>query len=224
MDDGSGTRSFQFGPEGIKSGAVAGLLLTGVETVVGITQTCAPLGEPHLVTRAQGAIIEELGGRPALEVLAEAIHGLNLNQGILVGLSCVDSQTFGDGEYVIRPITAYDPSQRRFTLAADVTEGQSLVFALREPKAARQYLERLLSEKSGVVRTGVTPAFGLYFNCCSRGKSLYGQTGVDTALLRAYLGSIPMVGLFTGMELGPMGGQNRLQLFSGVLALVRPAD
>lgn len=224
MDEGSGTRSFQFGPEGVKSGAVAGLLLTGVETVVGITQACAPLGVPHLVTRAEGTIIEELGGRPALEVLAEEIHGLDLNQGVLVGLSCVDSQTFGEGEYVIRPITAYDPSQRRFTLAADVTEGQSLVFALREPKAARQDLERLLSEKSGVVRTGVAPAFGLYFNCCSRGKSLYGQTGVDTALLRAHLGSIPMAGLFTGMELGPMGGQNRLQLFSGVLALVRPAD
>lgn len=223
MDEGSGTRSFQFGPEGIKRGAVAGLLLSGVETVVGVTQACAPLGEPHMVTRAQGAVVEELGGRPALEVMAEVVHQLDLSQGVFAGLSCMDSQTFGAGEYVIRPITAYDPSLKRFTLAAEVTEGQSLVFALREPKTARHDLQRLLSEQSETVRGGVTPAFGLYFNCCSRGKNLYGQAGVDTAMLRAYLGSIPLAGLFTGMELGPTGGQNRLQLFSGVLALVRPA-
>lgn len=67
------------------------------------------------------------------------------------------------------------------------------------------------------------PAFGLYFNCCGRGRGLYGQPGVDTALLRAYLGAVPVAGLFTGLELAPVAGLNRLQLFSGVLALVRPA-
>lgn len=223
MDNGSGAESFQFGPQGVRQGAVAGLLLEGVRAAVGVTQACAPLGEPHIITRASGSVVEELGGRPALEVLAETIRGLDLKTGLFAGLSCVDGQTFGTGEYVVRPITAYDPEEKRFTISSDVTEGQSLVLALREPKAARRDMEQLLSVQGRAVRGGPAPAFGLYFNCCSRGRGLYGQTGVDAALLRAHLGAVPLAGLFTGMELAPVAGRNRLQLFSGVLALIWPA-
>jgi small ligand-binding sensory domain FIST len=223
MDDGSGERSFQLGPEGVMRGAVAGLVLSGVDVTVGVTQACSPLGEPQIITRAQGSVVEELGGRPAFEVMAEAVQETDPRRGVLAGLSCVDSQTFGPGEYVVRPITAYDPANNRFSLAAEVTEGQSIIFTQREPKAARADLERLLSGHSEATLGSPAPSFGLYFNCCSRGQSLYGQTGVDTALLRAYLGPVPLAGLFTGLELAPVAGRNRLQLFSGVLALVRPA-
>lgn len=223
MDEGSGERAFQFGPEGVRQGAVAGLVLSGVEATVGVTQACSPLGEPQIITRAHGSVVEELGGRPAFEVLAESVHGVDVRQGVLIGLSCVDSQTFEPGEYVVRPITAYDPANKRFSLAAEVAEGQSLVFALREARAARQDLERLLAGQSEASLGSPAPSFGLYFNCCSRGRSLYGQPGVDTALLRAYLGSVPLAGLFTGLELAPAAGRNSLQLFSGVLALVRPS-
>ncbi|MFQ6671886.1 MAG: FIST N-terminal domain-containing protein [Candidatus Tectimicrobiota bacterium] len=223
-DEGTGERSFQFGPGGVVRGAVVGLVLSGVEVAVEVTQACSPVGGPYIITRADGSIVEELGGRPALEVLAEVVRGRDLRRGLFAGLSCVDTQTFGPGEYVVRPITALDTDERHFTVAAELSEGQSLVFALRDPKAARQDLERLLGDQSPVGRGGPAPAFGLYFNCCGRGRGLYGQAGVDTALLRGYLGALPLAGLFTGLELAPVAGRNRLQLFSGVLALVRPAD
>ncbi len=223
-DDGSGERSFQFGPGGVVQGAVVGLVLTGVEVDVGVTQACAPLCEPYVITRSEGSIVVELGGRPAVEVLAEVVQGRDLSRGVFAGLSCVDTQSFGHGEFVVRPITALDTSRNSFTVASEISEGQSLVFAMRDPKAARQDLERLLGLQSPFARGGSAPAFGLYFNCCGRGRGLYGQTGVDTALLGAYLGDLPVAGLFTGLEFAPVAGRNRLQLFSGVLALVRPAE
>ena len=224
-DDGSGERSFQFGPGGVVQGAVVGLALTGVEVDVGVTQACAPLGEPYVITRSEGSIVVELGGRPAVEVLAEVVRGRDLSRGVFAGLSCVDTQSFGHGEFVVRPISALDTSRNSFTVAAaEISEGQSLVFAMRDPEAARQDLERLLGLQSPFARGGSAQAFGLYFNCCSRGRGLYGQSGVDTALLGAYLGALPVAGLFTGLEFASMAGSNRLQLFSGVLALVRPAE
>jgi small ligand-binding sensory domain FIST len=146
-----------------------------------------------------------------------------VRRGLFAGLSCVDTQSFGPGEYFVRPITSLDAPHKRFSVAAELSEGQSLVFALQDPKEARQDLERLLGAHSPAAGRVASPAFGLYFNCSGRGRGLYGQSGVDTALLRAYLGAVPVAGLFTGMELAPVAGRNRLQLFSGVLALVRPA-
>ncbi len=157
-------------------------------------------------------------------MLAEVVRGRDLSRGVFAGLSCVDTQSFGHGEFVVRPITALDTSRNSFTVAAEISEGQSLVFAMRDPKAARQDLERLLGLQGPFARGGSAPAFGLYFNCCSRGRGLYGQGGVDTALLGAYLGALPVAGLFTGLEFAPVAGRNRLQLFSGVLALVRASE
>jgi small ligand-binding sensory domain FIST len=221
-DYGSGHDSFQFGPQGLIRGGVAGLVMDGVETWVGVAQACRPIAEPYLITRAQGSIVEELSGRPALEVLAEVFRSRALERGLFAGLSVVDGQTFGPGDYVVRPITALDPEEKRFTVAAEVSEGQSLAFALRDPRGARQELERLLSDCSTKIRQGPRPSFGLYFTCCGRGRSLYGQTGVESGLLRAHLGPVPLGGLFTGLEIAPMAGRCRLHLFSSVLVLVRP--
>ena len=54
-------------------GAV-GAVLTGnfrLRTVV--SQGCKPIGQPQVITRCEGQIINELGGRPALEVIRETI-------------------------------------------------------------------------------------------------------------------------------------------------------
>ena len=55
-----------------------GAVLTGnfrLRTVV--SQGCKPIGQPQVITRCEGQIIHELGGRPALEVLRETIGGLS---------------------------------------------------------------------------------------------------------------------------------------------------
>jgi small ligand-binding sensory domain FIST len=70
---------------------------------------------------------------------------------------------------------------------------------------------------------GRDPAFGVYFNCCARGGGLYGIPGIDTAYIRKALGDFPLIGMFGGYELAPLGAANHLFAYTGVLALVSAA-
>ena len=64
------------------------------------------------------------------------------------------------------------------------------------------------------------PAFGLYFNCVSRGAGLYNIPGHDSAYIRRALGPIPIAGFFTGFEISSLAEQTSLLQYSGVLALI----
>jgi small ligand-binding sensory domain FIST len=68
------------------------------------------------------------------------------------------------------------------------------------------------------------PAFGMYFNCCARGNSLYGIPGIDSAYIRQALGEVPLIGMFGGYELAPLGRANHLFAYTGVLALIGERD
>jgi small ligand-binding sensory domain FIST len=71
---------------------------------------------------------------------------------------------------------------------------------------------------------GRKPGFGFYFNCCARGNSLYGIPGIDTAYIRQALGDFPLIGMFGGYELAPLGRANHLFAYTGALALIADKD
>jgi small ligand-binding sensory domain FIST len=94
-----------------------------------------------------------------------------------------------------------------------------MVFTLRDGQRARDDLEQMLQRQSERLG-GKKPALGLYFNCCARGASLYGIADIDSAYIRRTLGDFPLIGMFGGYELAPLGGANHLFAYTGVLALV----
>ncbi len=67
---------------------------------------------------------------------------------------------------------------------------------------------------------GKPPRLGFYFNCCARGTSLYGISGIDTAYIRQAFGDFPLIGFFGNFELGPLGKKNHLLAYTGVLVLI----
>ena len=93
--DGAG--ALFFGDEVAEDGAV-GLRLEGVETLPCVSQGAAPIGPELEITAADGHVIVELEGAPALERLREVIVGLDeqersmIGGGLLVGLA-VDFDT-----------------------------------------------------------------------------------------------------------------------------------
>ena len=64
------------------------------------------------------------------------------------------------------------------------------------------------------------PPFGLYFDCISRGSGLYNLPDHDSAYIGQQLGTVPITGLFTGFEIGPLAGSTGVLQYTGVLALV----
>jgi small ligand-binding sensory domain FIST len=95
-----------------------------------------------------------------------------------------------------------------------VPEGHSVSFTLRDGMGARRTLKTALDRIAGA-----PPAWGVYFDCASRGTTLYGVDGLDLNLIEKSLGAFPLLSLRTSFELGPVGDSTGVHLFTGVLAL-----
>ena len=72
----AGTPSFALHNTDAVRGGLVALALSGAVPVVGVAQGCEPIGEPYVITRAEGHVVYEIGSRPALTVLKEAVHSL----------------------------------------------------------------------------------------------------------------------------------------------------
>jgi small ligand-binding sensory domain FIST len=139
---------------------------------------------------------------------------------LFVGLPA-DSQenSVAAGKYLVRNIIGLDPEKGIVGVADQVHEGQSVIFTLRDGERARGDLQEMLQRQSARLE-GRKPAFGFYFNCCARGSSLYGIPGIDSAYIKQALGDFPLIGMFGGYELAPLGRANHLFAYTGVLVLV----
>src|SRR5215510_7927491 len=226
-EDGTLGETFQLCGDTVSNDAVCGVLLSGhFHHTIGITQSCQPIGSVHTVTKSLRNMILELDGRPAFEVFAEIVPQQLLEDlrraaaFIFVGLPVdAERQHLVRGEYIVRNLVGFDPRQGIVAVSEEIRQGQKLVFTLRDSSRSRDDLQRTL-EAQAQGWAGHTPSFGLYFNCASRGRGLYGFPDLDTSYIKQYLGEVPIIGFFTGCEIGPIQHQSSLQLYSGVLVLV----
>jgi small ligand-binding sensory domain FIST len=226
-ESGMSRATYQLCGDTVMSNAVAGLSLSGTfQTHIDITQGCQPITDPMIITKAEGHLIYEIDQHPALDVFAGLLKGRLAEdlrralQVLFVGLPADRNEnSVGPGKYVIRNITGLDPNKGIVGIADEVREGQAMIFALRDGQRAREDLNQMLARQTARL-AGKKPAFGLYFNCCARGASLYGMEGIDTAYIRQALGDFPLIGMFGGYELAPLGRANHLFAYTGVLALI----
>ena len=226
-ENGSAGATFQLCAEKIASNAIAGAYLSGdFDLHIDITQGCQPISPPMTITKAEGNLIFEIDDRPAIEVFAKLLKGPlaeDLRRALMVlfvGLpSNREENSVGAGQYLIRNIVGLDGDKGVLGVADHVSEGESMIFAMRDGQRAREDLDQMLHRQAEKLK-GRKPGFGLYFNCCARGTSLYGIPGIDAAYIRQALGDFPLIGMFGGYELAPLGRANHLFAYTGVLALV----
>jgi small ligand-binding sensory domain FIST len=196
-----------------------------LEFEIGLTQSCQPLGEPLQVSRSQGNMIFEIDGRPAYDIFLELITQLHFEDTrevfhrLFLGLPLTSFQTeFNRSRYLVRNIMGVNARKGMVACASEVEQGDYVTFALRDPLRAKEDLVLMLEDLKGRA-DGRTPAFGLYFDCCARGTSLYGTPGEDTTLIREYFPNLPLAGFFTFGEIAPVEYVNHLHHYSGVLSL-----
>jgi len=219
--------TYQVCGETLTSNSVAGLELSGsFGAAIDITQGCQPITAPMVITKAERNLILEIDHRPAVEAFLRVLKGPladDLRRALMfvfVGLPATANQNhIVPGEYLVRNIVGLDPSKGILGVAEQVREGQQMIFTMRDGQRAREDLNQMLQRQAQKLN-GKKPAFGLYFNCCARGNSLYGMPGIDTAYIRQALGDFPLLGLFGGYELAPLGRANHLFAYTGVLALI----
>jgi len=183
------------------------------------THSCRLLGPLRPITRARGALVLELGGEPALDVLTRfgaSLHGQPLVFTVLGG-----EPRGAEGErpeLLVRGVQGIDPAARGLVVSDEVREGSYMTFGVRDGRAAQADLERVVRELARDI-AGALPLCGLYVNCGGRGHSLYGRPNVDTRILRERFGDVPFAGLQSAFEIAPHGDAQSFQLYTGVLAL-----
>lgn len=221
----AGTKLFELCNTDSARGGIAGIALSGAHPVVGVAQGCMPIGAPYVITRAEANVIYEIGSRPAVEILKEAICSLENAEerirraGIFAGLAMDPAKSpLERGDFLVRNLVGLDQSSGAVAVAERVRVGQTIQFQIRDARAAREDLHSTLQ---GVAKRlgGRWPAFGCYFDCAGRGQGLFGAPNHDVTLIREQLGEFPLVGFFGNGELAPIGRRNFFHTYTGVLVV-----
>lgn len=217
-------RPLQWCGREIESGALAGVVLRGSRPPrVGVTQACRPATDLLTVTRAQGHWIVELDGRPALEVYREVARGRlaeDLRRAaafVLAALPADPQAPLSPGGYRVRNVAGFATEQRALAIPESVEVGDRLAFVVRDPESARSDLAAMLESMAGE-----SAAAGLYFDCCARGASFFGVSGLEAGYLSRAFEATPIAGMFGSCEIAPLGGRTELLTYTGVLALLDP--
>ena len=202
---------------GVGGGGLAGLMLAPqIAVATALTQGCTPIGPVRHIDEARDNVVMRIDGRAALDVFLDEIGpelAQNLRQlggVIFAGLPVAGSDT---GDYLVRNLMGIDPQRGWIALAAEVAPGDPLLFCRRDPQSARQDLVRMLKQLGG--RLPGPPKAGVYVSCIARGEALFGEKGVEAALIRETLGDFPLVGFFANGEIS----RDRLYGHTGVLTL-----
>jgi small ligand-binding sensory domain FIST len=205
-------------------GAV-GVTITGIPVAAVVSQGCAPLGRDAVITEADGNVILELAGQPALERLRATIAALApdqqalASQGLLAGLVIDENKPeYGRGDFLMRSILGADESSGAIAIGEQVRVGQTVRFHARDAASADEDLALTLAatfERPG----GARPAGALLFTCNGRGTQMFGEPDHDSRALATALGRPSLAGFFCGGEIGPIGGRSFLHGFTATMAV-----
>jgi len=203
----------------VDAGAVGVLLGPAVRVTTVVSQGCRPIGDPFVVTRAEGTVVHELGGKPPLERLNEvAAHASEADLGLLQrGLHLgrvIDEHkdSFERGDFLVRSVVAGDTGTGAVQLDDAIEVGATTQFQVRDAASADEDLRQLIG--------GSQADAALLFTCNGRGRRLFPVPDHDATIVADSLGGAPVAGIFCAGEIGPVGGRNFLHAFTASVALL----
>jgi small ligand-binding sensory domain FIST len=198
-------------------GAIGVLLPPGVPARAVVSQGCRPIGDPMVVTRATGNLLEELASEAALPRLLRMIEGLSAEdralaaRGLHLGV-VVDERkdTFGPGDFLVRNVLGAVREREAVAVGAEVEVGTVVQFQVRDAETADAELRALLA--------GTEASGALLFTCNGRGSGLFGIADHDAAVVADVSAGV-LAGMSCAGELGPIGGRPFLHGFTASVLL-----
>ena len=213
-------RHVQFADAVVEGGLSGAAFSADIEVMTTLSQGCAPMGAPHIITRARENMVLELDGRPAFAVFAEELRALaqaggpsaeieeggtvNIRGEVHVAFPVPGHET---RDYLVRHALGIDPDDGWIAVAYPVREGMPMMFVHRDDATVRADLSRALLElRARAVRQKGTfaPRGALYISCVARANGVFtadGAPGGEMALVREILGDIPLAGFYANGEI-----------------------
>jgi small ligand-binding sensory domain FIST len=203
-----------------------GVSLAGpIEVQTVVSQGARPIGEKFIITKGRDNLIEQLGGKPAMQVLRDMYEGLPqrdqelMQNGLLIGRAISEYlETFGRGDFLIRNITGIDQQAGSIALTDEIRVGQTIQFQVRDNESADRDLRLMLAS----TRNSADTSAALLFSCNGRGSRMFDEPNHDIAVSRQLMPKTPITGFFAAGEIGPVGGRNFIHGHTASFALIRP--
>jgi small ligand-binding sensory domain FIST len=206
----------------VYSDGAVGVALGGVPVVTAVSQGCAPIGREAVITRAEGNVVFELAGKPALYWVRSQLASISPEQqrlaarGLLAGLVIDENKAeYERGDYLIRGLIGVDEESGSIAIGEHLRVGQTLRLHARDAASADEDLRGALSD---ALAAG-PPAGALLFTCNGRGTHMFPDPDHDARVVAEELGAPALAGFFCGGEIGPVGGRAFLHGFTATLAV-----
>ncbi len=200
--------------------------LTGLQLSGIVSQGCQPIGEAFTVTKVHEDLVLSVGGRPAYDVLRDAVESLTLAErsraagNIMAGLAVTEYRDeFTRGDFLIRNILGGDQETGALRLGGLPRVGQTIQFQLREKDSADADLRMRCTE---TWEDGIRPSAALLFTCGGRGQHLFGIPNHDAGLIADTFGPIPLAGFYANGEFGPVCGINAIHGYTASILMMGP--
>ena len=183
---------------------------------------CRPASPYYTVTRADGPTILEINHKPALDfmgdLLGSAVSPEQYPFFLLFGINYGERDEYEEDNYASRLCLAIDRERGGIVMfEPDMVEGTEFQVMCRSFDLA--YMKpRIEALFAGL--DGREPVFGMYFDCAGRCAGFGGTDMEDAlALQQAVAGRVPVLGVYTGVEIAPIFGRPRSLDWTGVFCL-----
>ena len=221
--------SSQFCGPYVSSQSVVGLLLKGkFKPYYRLMHGCIPKdGIYHKVTKAEGAMIFELDGRPAVDVIDEQYGNDEWRDQQPVNRLTIALNHRGKYEYfmetdlVNRLISGVLPDEKGILLfEPDIGEGDEVLFMLRNGSMMIDSVKKNTGELfDEIISNGEKPVFSLYIDCAGRTSALSETLNEEASEVQNICNQydVPLLGFYSGVEIAPVLGKSRGLDWTGVL-------
>jgi small ligand-binding sensory domain FIST len=203
-----------------QEGAV-GIVLEGLPVSAIVSQGARPIGPELVVTAAEGNLVVELAGQPALERVQQVVEDLPLTErallenGLLIGLVIDENRPEHRlGDFLVRGVLGADPDTGAIAIGDVPRVGQTVRLHVRDAESASRELDSMLARESAEPGSAA-----LLFSCNGRGRNLFPHPDHDAGAVSRALGSDAVAGCFCQGELGPVGGRTFIHGYTASIAL-----
>jgi diguanylate cyclase (GGDEF)-like protein len=188
-----------------------------------IMHGCRPASPYYTVTRADGPVILEINGKPAIEFI-DGILGPDIRPEqypffLLFGINHGERWgEYDENNYASRLCLGLDTARGGIVMfEPDMDEGAEFQIMMRsfDFDYMQPRIEALFDKLDGR-----EPVFAMYIDCAGRCAG-YGGVDLEDAYVvqRAVGARVPLLGLYSGVEIAPIGGRPRGLDWTGVFCL-----
>jgi len=191
-----------------------------------VAQGCRPIGPAFTVTRAEGNVVYELGGKSAYSELSEMlVFADDEARRLFMRAPQVGIQPAplphgeAGGDLLIRAVMGVDPDEGAIAITDELGEGCSIQFQARDREHAHEELQSLANLAGSYCSKAVG---GLLFTCTGRGLPFFQRADHDIETIHDVWPELPVGGGFVAGEIGPVCGKPYIHGLTAVLGLLVP--